>query len=118
MDNNNRAYGAFAATITKKLKKSGLAGKSLELALAAVKRTSEAAAVKVPRKVVKTLGQMLAREQRAVVVVGRSGKMKVFSLDGFASTQKHSSELAKKHKPWMAAAKKRKEAALGAPSTK
>lgn len=105
--NKSKAFGAYAATVAKKLKKSGLTGRALELALAAVKSTPATDGVRIPRRVVRALGLVLGRERRAVVVTGRSGGIKVFSLDGYISAQKSSSALAKRVQPWKASAKKR-----------
>lgn len=56
-----------------------------------------AKAIKVSRPASKRLSAVLRRSGKAVVVVGKKGKLKVYSLDGYERT----SASAKRTKPWL-----------------
>lgn len=56
----------------------------------------ESRSVKIPRAVVKKIAETVAVHGKAVVVLGRSGKFRVFSLNGHRAA----SASVKKHKPW------------------
>ena len=107
-----KARGAYVAIAVKNLKKSGLTGQALEMAVNAVRGFKTSDIVKLPRKVSKTICEQLSKYKRVVVVNKSPKRFKVFSLEGYLSTQSASSKFAYKNKPWMHAASKRANALL------
>ena len=81
--------------IRNRLKKSGLSGKVLEMALAAtisVKKEIK----RLPRDVSLKAAKMIQKTGSALIVQGNGGNMRVYSLEG----HRNSVATAKKHKPW------------------
>ena len=117
--NGKKAFGAYVATVVKKLKRSGLKSDALMMALAAVKVKPDPVSVKLPMKVRHRMADLLASERR--VVVSRHGKgLKVWSYAGYQASMASSSRVAHSQKPWIRSAKLRADAkaAKAAKSTK
>lgn len=102
-----KAHGAYVATAVKQLRRSGLNGDALEIAINALTVGNKRASIRIPREVSRTICDRLANTDRIVIVNKSPKKWKVFSLEAYLSMSDAGVKIAKHHKPWEHAAKKR-----------
>lgn len=92
---HGRSRSGWIRGVRSRMEKRGLTQEQIEVALAALD-DKEVKALRVPRVVIKRLGETLAESGRAVVVRGRKS-FKVFSYEGYQSGKEASSTKAKRH---------------------
>lgn len=86
-----KRYGAYQSTIIRKLKKSGLKGEALKMAINAIRQDSDIEKHKLSRRHIKNIHQLINRGQPAVVKISINGKIRIWSLEGLKSVQAHGS---------------------------
>lgn len=108
--NVNKVRGAYVSAAVRNLKKSGLTGEVLQLAINAVTSNNQTKKpVKLPRKVSKAIVEALSKHTRVVVVNKGPKRFKVYALESYLSMKRTSSNTATVNKPWEYASKKSAE---------
>lgn len=81
-----KRYGAYQAVVVKKLKKSGLKGKSLQLAIDAVLRRGPELVV-LSRKNIRAINKKLNKHGAVVVKISTTGAIRLWTMNGFKNRQ-------------------------------
>lgn len=84
------------STMIRRIGQMGLDEETRARVTAAI-RGEERPTVRIPRDVTKRVSAAVQDAGSAVVVLGKSGKFKVYSVEGYMAT----SAAAKKHRPWI-----------------
>lgn len=104
----NKVRGAYASAAVRNLKSSGLTGETLRIAIDAVTGQKKTAIIKLPRKVSKSITQMLSKYKRVVVVNKTLKRFKVYSFEGYISMKAATSKNATANKLWEYSSKAKK----------
>lgn len=84
---SNKAYGAYAAVLIKKIKKAGISPEALDAVVAAI-RAPASSSIRIPMKIRKLISQTLSESGRAVISY-KNGDFRVYSVTGYMAMKKN-----------------------------